>query len=90
MLKVLSDSSKRKQYDHFGTATDFSGAGGQAPGGNWNTSWNFKSNIDPEEFFRQIFNQDLNDKEFTDFDPLGGFQRGFTRTREVSSEGNSW
>lgn len=54
--EVLSDDSKRKQYDAFGTgdggANPFAGAGGfQQPGGNWN----FSSNIDPEELFRNIF-----------------------------------
>lgn len=79
---MLSDSGKRKQYDNFGTATDFPGA--ESPTGNWNTSWNFRSSVDPEEFFRQIFNRDINDSEFNEFDPLGGSQRGFNRTKEVS------
>ena len=52
--EVLSDDSKRKQYDAFGSgdggANPFAGAGGfQQPGGNWN----FSSNIDPEELFRE-------------------------------------
>lgn len=77
----MSDAGKRKQFDNFGTAADF---GTESQGGNWNqTSWNFRSSIDPEEFFRQIFNRDINDTEFNEFDPLGGSQKGFNRTKEV-------
>jgi DnaJ family protein A protein 3 len=50
---VLSDDTKRKQFDQFGTAQDFSGAG--APGAGGGSYQGFHSNIDPEELFRNIF-----------------------------------
>ena len=49
--EVLSDDTKRKQYDAFG-----SGDGGANPFGGFQQpgdgNWNFRSNIDPEELFR--------------------------------------
>lgn len=57
--EVLSDDGKRRQYDQFGTATDYASAAGAqqggrgAPGGaQWSS---FSSTIDPEELFRKIF-----------------------------------
>jgi len=55
--ECLSDDSKRKQYDAYGTSD---GGGGGNPFGEGFPGasaggWNFKSNIDPEELFRTIF-----------------------------------
>ncbi len=56
--EILSDDTKRKEFDAygsggnpFGNAAGGFGGGGAHAGG----AWNFKSNIDPEELFRTIF-----------------------------------
>lgn len=49
LIQVLSDETKRKQYDQWGTAGDFSGS---ASSGGFQ---GFSSHIDPEELFRNIF-----------------------------------
>jgi len=75
--EVLSDPSKRQEYDSFGTTSGqqqdspFSGRGQQSGGfsrsGQFGGSqWSYKSNVDPEELFKTIF---------------GEFSRGFGGTR---------
>ena len=55
--EVLSDDSKRKHYDQFGTAS--SAFGGGQPGGGADGSYGYQhqyqSHVDPEELFRTIF-----------------------------------
>ena len=54
--ECLSDESKRKQYDAFGSTSGAAGGGDPFGGfGGGGGGWNFKSNIDPEELFRTIF-----------------------------------
>ncbi|ODM89514.1 hypothetical protein Ocin01_17166 [Orchesella cincta] len=55
--EVLSDDTKRKEYDMWGQTSEQMGrSGGGAPGGGFSQrSWNFNSEIDPEELFRKIF-----------------------------------
>uniref|UniRef100_A0A0N5AVZ1 Chaperone protein dnaJ 1, mitochondrial n=1 Tax=Syphacia muris TaxID=451379 RepID=A0A0N5AVZ1_9BILA len=52
--EVLSDDSKRAQYDQFGTGPFYQQAPGQAKsrtaGG-----WQYQSTVDPEELFRKMF-----------------------------------
>jgi len=59
--EVLSDDSKRKEYDTWGATSEQMGAGhpGQGAGQGFGAhqNWNFQSNIDPEELFRKIFGQ---------------------------------
>ncbi|CAG0887397.1 unnamed protein product [Cyprideis torosa] len=61
--EVLSDETKRKEYDQWGTTSEEMGrqGGGPHPGaagfGGRTTQWNFTSQIDPEELFRRIFGQ---------------------------------
>ncbi len=47
--EVLSDESKRRQYDQFGSTADAAGPQG------FSGFQGFQSNIDPEELFRNIF-----------------------------------
>jgi len=66
--ECLSDDNKRKQYDAFGTSD---GGGGNPfgegfPGAGAAGGWNFKSNIDPEELFRNIFGQNRGGGGFGD------------------------
>lgn len=51
--EVLSDESKRKQYDQWGSAPDFGGSPGAGPSGRTQAQW--QGTIDPEELFRKIF-----------------------------------
>lgn len=59
----MSDDTKRKEYDAWGTTSEQMGMGGnqhgmgQNPGGYANQSWQFRSTIDPEELFRKIFGE---------------------------------
>ncbi|XP_058460049.1 protein tumorous imaginal discs, mitochondrial-like isoform X1 [Malaya genurostris] len=64
--EVLSDETKRREYDTFGQTSEQmgrSGGAGQGPQG-FSQNWQFRSTIDPEELFRKIFGD-------------GGFKSGF-------------
>ncbi|KAJ1528871.1 hypothetical protein ONE63_007242 [Megalurothrips usitatus] len=50
--EVLSDDTKRREYDQWGTTSEQMGRSGQ--GADFG-SWNFESDINPEELFRKIF-----------------------------------
>lgn len=64
---ILSDETKRQQFDQWGTTGDFAGTG--STGG----FQGFSSTINPEELFRNIFN---------DF----GFSTGFTNSNFSESQ----
>ncbi|KAK6619540.1 Protein tumorous imaginal disc [Polyplax serrata] len=82
--ECLSDTSKRKQYDQWGTTAEQMGgmggastSGGQTGKGFSNHEWHFRSTMDPEELFRKIFG-DAGMKgggfgEFEDFSDTYGF-----------------
>ena len=55
--EVLSDETKRKEYDTFGQTSEQMGRAGHAGFGQQQQQhdWNFTSSIDPEELFRRIF-----------------------------------
>ena len=61
--EVLSDETKRSEYDRFGTSAQQqqqnqqqgSQWGGQRPGSRGRAQWQYQSNVDPEELFRTIF-----------------------------------
>lgn len=56
--EILSDDTKRSEYDTYGTTTEQmhrnGGGGGGAGGGpqGFNQHWQYNSTIDPEELFR--------------------------------------
>ncbi|XP_049291523.1 protein tumorous imaginal discs, mitochondrial isoform X1 [Anopheles funestus] len=67
--EILSDETKRREYDTFGQTSEQMGRSGNGPGSNagpqgFSQNWQFRSTIDPEELFRKIFGD-------------GGFQSGF-------------
>ncbi|XP_052898656.1 protein tumorous imaginal discs, mitochondrial isoform X2 [Anopheles moucheti] len=67
--EVLSDETKRREYDTFGQTSEQMGRSGSSPGSGagpqgFSQNWQFRSTIDPEELFRKIFGD-------------GGFQSGF-------------
>ncbi|XP_023216077.1 protein tumorous imaginal discs, mitochondrial-like [Centruroides sculpturatus] len=74
--EVLSDDARRKQYDQWGTSTDF-GAGGPNAG-----FQGFQSTIDPEELFRKIFGDFGLNMGFQDF---AESQFGFGSSKEVNT-----
>ncbi|KAK8756701.1 hypothetical protein V5799_000596 [Amblyomma americanum] len=81
--EVLSDDSKRQQYDSWGSASGFAGSGGAAggPQGTWGPE-GFHSTIDPEELFRKIFGDLGGRTGFSDFD-FSESQFGFGGAQEV-------
>jgi DnaJ family protein A protein 3 len=91
---VLSDESKRQQYDAFGTASDNmgsarAGAGAGPTGGSaggtdrFSGSWTYQSQVDPEEFFRKIFgNARFNASDFEEDIGESNFH-GFGAAKEV-------
>ncbi|XP_035911908.1 protein tumorous imaginal discs, mitochondrial isoform X1 [Anopheles stephensi] len=67
--EVLSDETKRREYDTYGQTSEQMGRSGAGPGPGagpqgFSQNWQFRSTIDPEELFRKIFGD-------------GGFQTGF-------------
>uniref|UniRef100_A0A8W7P597 DnaJ homolog l(2)tid, mitochondrial n=1 Tax=Anopheles coluzzii TaxID=1518534 RepID=A0A8W7P597_ANOCL len=67
--EVLSDETKRREYDTYGQTSEQMGRAGGGPGPGagpqgFSQNWQFRSTIDPEELFRKIFGD-------------GGFQTGF-------------
>lgn len=78
--ECLSDDTKRKQYDAFGSGGNpfgnAAGASGFGGGAAHSGAWNFKSNVDPEELFRNIFG----DQWRTSAGAAGGFSDGFSDT----------
>lgn len=60
--EILSDDTKRREYDTFGqTSEQMNRAGGGGGGGprggpeGFSQNWQYRSTIDPEELFRKIF-----------------------------------
>ncbi|CAG9782198.1 unnamed protein product [Diatraea saccharalis] len=80
--EILSDESKRKQYDTYGTTSEQMGMGGGPTGSDGFThQWQYKSTIDPEELFRKIFG-DAGFKSDT-FSDFAESQFGFGAAQEV-------
>lgn len=67
--EVLSDSDKRRQYDTMGTAGFQSGPGASTGGGGGASGWQYRTNMNAEDVFRNIFGK---------FDPFKDF--GFADT----------
>ncbi|CAD7013872.1 unnamed protein product [Ceratitis capitata] len=69
--EVLSDDTKRREYDTYGQTSEnmgrAGGFGGQGPQG-FSQNWQFRSTIDPEELFRKIFGEaNFRSNSFDDF-----------------------
>ncbi|XP_011196500.1 protein tumorous imaginal discs, mitochondrial isoform X2 [Zeugodacus cucurbitae] len=69
--EVLSDDTKRREYDTYGQTSENigrqGGFGGQGPQG-FSQNWQFRSTIDPEELFRKIFGEaNFRSNSFDDF-----------------------
>lgn len=94
--EILSDDTKRREYDTYGQtmeqmgrnggggpASGATGAGGTGAAGGFGHNWQYSSNIDPEELFRKIFG-DNNFQEQNFDDGFGGRNYGFATSQEVT------
>lgn len=74
---MLGDEKKRKEYDTWGSTGNANNMGG-APGGmgndNFQRAWSYQSNVDAEELFRKIFNQN-------GFENNGSFEEDFADSK---------
>ncbi|XP_076757669.1 dnaJ homolog l(2)tid, mitochondrial isoform X1 [Xylocopa sonorina] len=82
--EVLSDETKRKEYDTWGSTSEQMGMGQGSGGGHtkdFGGSWQFRSTVNPEELFRKIFG----DAGFQNivFDDFGESKYGFGASEEV-------
>jgi DnaJ homolog subfamily A member 3 len=88
VFKVLSDETKRKEYDTYGQTSEEMGrqGGGFRPGAGFgpqgfSQNWQYRSTIDPEELFRKIFGDaGFNAGGFEDFSES---RFGFGAAQEV-------
>ncbi|XP_060530811.1 protein tumorous imaginal discs, mitochondrial-like isoform X2 [Cylas formicarius] len=85
--EILSDDTKRKQYDTWGSTAEQMGAGANAgrasgPQG-FSQSWSYQSTIDPEELFRKIFGEAGFGKGSSPFEDFAESRYGFGEAQEV-------
>lgn len=83
--EVLSDDTKRREYDTYGQTTEQmnrSGGGGPRGPQGFSQNWQFRSTVDPEELFRKIFG-DGNFGARGGFDDFADSQFGFGGAQEV-------
>ncbi|XP_026283350.1 protein tumorous imaginal discs, mitochondrial isoform X1 [Frankliniella occidentalis] len=89
--EVLSDDTKRREYDAWGTTSEqmgregggFGPRGGKArPGAGQGMNWEYRSSVDPEELFRKIFGDHHGFQSFTEDFADSAF--GFGSGQEVS------
>lgn len=92
-MQCLSDESKKKQYDQWGTTAEDLGRGmggtggrtGQKTHGFTSQEFHFRSNIDPEELFRKIFGDaEFNANKFTEHEDYADSAYGFGSAQEVN------
>lgn len=87
--EVLSDETKRKEYDTWGATAEQMGMGssGSASGAKSHDrdfNWQFKSTINPEELFRKIFGEaGFKSGGFPDLEDFAESQYGFGAAQEV-------
>ncbi|XP_071652407.1 LOW QUALITY PROTEIN: protein tumorous imaginal discs, mitochondrial [Temnothorax longispinosus] len=85
--EVLSDDTKRKEYDTWGATSEQMGMGmGQGQGGpkSYNQHWQYRSTINAEELFRKIFGDaGFQSGAFSDFEDFTETKYGFGAAQEV-------
>lgn len=81
--EILSDDTKRREYDTFGQTMDQSqaagGGAGRGPQG-FAQQWQYQSTVNPEDLFRKIFGNFNFQQEFNDF---ADSRYGFGGAKEV-------
>lgn len=83
-LQILSDDTKRREYDTYGQTSEQMGrAGGGAGAGpqGFGQHWEYRSTVDPEELFRRIFGNNFNRQ--AGFDDFAESTFGFGGAQEV-------
>lgn len=83
--EVLSDDTKRKEYDTWGaTSEQMTGMGGMGRGAkSYNQHWQYRSTINAEELFRRIFgDHGFQSGAFDDFEDFST-KHGFAAAQEV-------
>ncbi|CAL7941800.1 unnamed protein product [Xylocopa violacea] len=84
--EVLSDETKKKEYDTWGSTSEQMGMGrgGGGHAKDFDHNWQFRSTINPEELFRKIFgNTGFQNVNFNDFEDFGESKCGFGAAQEV-------
>ncbi|XP_077279364.1 dnaJ homolog l(2)tid, mitochondrial isoform X2 [Temnothorax americanus] len=85
--EVLSDDTKRKEYDTWGATSEQMGMGmGQGQGGpkSYTQHWQYRSTINAEELFRKIFGDaGFQSGAFSDFEDFTETKYGFGAAQEV-------
>lgn len=82
--EVLSDDTKRREYDMYGQTSEQmgrqGGGGPRAGPDGFSQAWQYRSTIDPEELFRKIFGDGAFRSSFDDF---AESQFGFGGAQEI-------
>ncbi|XP_019697669.1 protein tumorous imaginal discs, mitochondrial isoform X2 [Harpegnathos saltator] len=82
--EVLSDESKRKEYDTWGATSEQMGMGGMGQKAKNYNHWQYRSTINAEELFRKIFGDaGFQSGAFTDFDDFAESKYGFGAAQEI-------
>jgi DnaJ homolog subfamily A member 3 len=87
--EVLSDDTKRKEYDTWGATSEqmgMGGMGGHGQGGpkSYNQHWQYRSTVNAEELFRKIFGDaGFQSGAFNDFEDFSESKYGFGAAQEV-------
>ncbi|XP_014483147.1 PREDICTED: protein tumorous imaginal discs, mitochondrial-like isoform X2 [Dinoponera quadriceps] len=83
--EVLSDDTKRKEYDTWGATSEQMGMGGMGQGAkNYGQHWQYRSTVNAEELFRKIFGDaGFQSGTFTDFDDFAETKYGFGAAQEI-------
>ncbi|XP_076171793.1 dnaJ homolog l(2)tid, mitochondrial isoform X2 [Ptiloglossa arizonensis] len=83
--EILSDDTKRKEYDTWGSTSEQMRMGedsGHAK--NFGSNWQFRSSVNPEELFRKIFGDaGFQNNIFNDFEDYAEAKFGFGAAQEV-------
>ncbi|KAL0117584.1 hypothetical protein PUN28_010413 [Cardiocondyla obscurior] len=83
--EVLSDDTKRKEYDTWGATSEQMGMGmGRQGPKSYNQHWQYRSTINAEELFRKIFGDaGFQSGAFNDFEDFTETRYGFGAAQEV-------
>ncbi|XP_054010784.1 protein tumorous imaginal discs, mitochondrial [Hylaeus anthracinus] len=82
--EILSDDTKRKEYDTWGATSEQMGMGDSGRAKDYSRNWQFRSSINPEELFRKIFGEaGFQSNAFNDFDEYSESKYGFGAAQEI-------
>lgn len=86
--EVLSDDTKRKEFDTWGATSEQMGMGMGSQGTkSYNQHWQYRSTINAEELFRKIFGDaGFQSGAFNDFEDFAETSYGFGAAQEVCKD----